>query len=148
MKTRDLVHFDVDLMDSMALSCVLYSYCPFLKSSHFDRLFVEPSSQEQCAHNALILIDALRTISFSYDVQPSDILSPNPIFMILFCAHLYSTLPSYKPSKAISFSIKLGGNANAKVTLVVFASNMYLLALYNYLLVFLDNCIKFKFKEN
>ena len=115
VKVRHLVRFDIDLMDSMALSCVLYSYCPFLKSSHFNRLFVEPSTQEQCSHNALILIDALRTISFCYDIQPSDLLSPNPVFIVLFCSHLYSTLPSYKPSKEINFSTKLGKKINSKV---------------------------------
>ena len=115
MQARHLVHFDVDLMDSMALSCVLYSYCPFLKSTYFDNLYVEPSTPEQCAHNALIFVDALKTISFSYDIQPSDILSPNPIFMVLFCAYLYSTLTSYVPVQEIKLCTKLGKRTNAKV---------------------------------
>ncbi len=102
-------------MDCMALSCVLFSYCPFLKSTHFDRLFVEPLTPEQCAHNALVFTSALKDISFNYDIQPSDILSPNPIFMILFCAVLYSTVPSYEPIKKIKLGAKLGEKATIKV---------------------------------
>lgn len=118
MPARQLVHFDVDLMDSMALSCVLYSYCPFLKETHFDKLFVEPSTPEQCSHNALILVDALKSISCSYDIQPSDILSPNPIYMVLFCAHLYSILTSYVPAQEVKLQTKLGKITNAKVIVI------------------------------
>lgn len=118
IQARYLVHFDVDLMDSMALSCVLYSYCPFLKSTHFDKLYMEPSTPEQCAHNALIFVDAVKTIGLSYDVQPIDILSPNPIFMILFCAYLYSTLSTYKAVDNITFSTALGKTSEAKVKLL------------------------------
>lgn len=115
LQARHLVHFDVDLMDSMALSCVMYSYCPFLQSTHFGQLYVEPSTPGQCAHNALLFVDALKSIGLNYDVQPSDILFPNPIFMILFCAHLYSTLSTYKAVDKIKFSTALGETSNGKV---------------------------------
>lgn len=111
----DVVNFDVDLMDSTALSCVLYSYCPFLKNSHFSSLFHEPSSQEQCVHNSIIVIKALRHIGINYSVQPNDICSPNPIFMILFCAHLYFVLPLYEPIGAINFSTALTKTDEVKV---------------------------------
>ena len=112
-----IANFDVDLMDSMALCCVLLSYCPFLKHSHFSKLFREPATQEQCAHNAIVFLNALRYIGISYNVQQNDICSPNPIFMILFCAHLYFVLPTYKPTNTIEFSAALTKCDEVKVNL-------------------------------
>lgn len=111
----EVINFDVDLMDSTVLSSVLLSYCPFLMCTHFSRLFIEPSSQEQCAHNAIIIIKALRYIGINYSIQQNDICSPNPIFMILFCAYLYSVLPSYKPVSSIQFSAPLSKTDEVKV---------------------------------
>lgn len=102
-------------MDSTVLSCVLLSHCPFLKKSHFVRLFSEPSSQEQCAHNAIIFVSALRCIGINYNIQQNDICSPNPIFMILFCAYLHFILPSYKPTESIKFSAALTKTDEVKV---------------------------------
>ena len=38
-------------------------------SSHFVRLFAEPSSPEQCSHNAVVLVEALRDVGLDYDCQ-------------------------------------------------------------------------------
>ena len=107
------------MMDSSVLACVLYSYCPLLRHSYLSRLFVEPHTPEQCAHNAIIMIDALRYIGINYGVQQSDICSPNPIFMILLCSHLYFVLPAYKPLDSIKFSVALTNHAEAKVGLLI-----------------------------
>ena len=122
-----IVNFDVDLMDSIALCCVLLSYCPFLKFSHFLKLFCKPLTQEQCAHNAIIFINALKYIGVKYDIQQNDICSPNPIFMILFCAHLYFTLPAYKSKNTIIFSAALTKSEEAKVIILmtVFSRNTF-----------------------
>lgn len=111
----EVVNFDVDLLDSIVLSSVLLSYCPFLMITHFSKLFGRPSSQEQCAHNAIILIKALDCIGINYDIQQNDICSPNPIFMVLFCAYLYFSLPSYKPVSSIHFSAPLTKTDEVKV---------------------------------
>lgn len=127
----EVVNFDVDLMDSSVLSSVLYSYCPFLRHSHFSRLFVEPSTPEQCAHNAIIVISALRYIGINYNVQQNDICSPNPIFMILLSAHLYFVLPAYKPVDSIKFSTSLTKSDEVKVSknswFYTFSYDLYLL---------------------
>ena len=115
MEVIYLAEFGVDLVDALALSCVLYSYCPFLRSTHFDRLCVKPVTPEQYTHNVLIFVDALKAIELNYDIQPSDILCPNPIFMVLFCAHLYSTLSAYKPLDTMTFSSILGKTSEGKV---------------------------------
>ena len=115
-----MVNFDVDLMDSSVFSCVLYSYCPFLRHSHFSKLFFEPYTPEQCAHNAIIIIDALRHIGITYNIQPSDICSPNPIFMLLLASHLYFVLPAYKPMDSIKFSAALSKSDEVKVIFICF----------------------------
>ena len=38
-------------------------------SSYFVRLFSEPSSPEQCSHNAVVLVEALRDVGLDYDCQ-------------------------------------------------------------------------------
>jgi len=35
------------------------------------RLFAEPSSPEQCSHNAVVLVEALRDVGLDYDCQVS-----------------------------------------------------------------------------
>ena len=112
---NDIINFDVDLMDGTVLACVLYSYFPFMKNSHFARLYNNPSTPEQCAHNAIIILSALKYVGINYDVQQSDLCSPNPIFMILFCAHLFCVLPAYEPSDIIKFSADLGATDEVKV---------------------------------
>jgi hypothetical protein len=111
----EVVNFDVDLMDGSVIFCVLYSFCPFLKHSHLSKLFIEPCSPEQCAHNAIIIIDALKYIGVSYNIQQNDICSPNPIFMCLLSAHLYFVLPAYKPTETIKFSTSLARTDEVKV---------------------------------
>lgn len=111
----EVVNFDTNLMDGTVLACVLYSYCPFLKQSHFEKLFFQPSALEQSVHNAIIIIKALRYIGIKYDVQQTDISSPNPIFMILFCAHLFHVLPSYKPNDTIKFLTPLSTSEEVNV---------------------------------
>ena len=41
--------------------------CVLQVSSHFSRLYVEPSSPEQCSHNTVVFVDALRSIGIDYD---------------------------------------------------------------------------------
>lgn len=114
-----MVNFDVDLMDSSVLCCVLYSYCPFLRHSHISKLFIEPYTPEQCAHNAIVMINALRYIGINYNVQQNDICSPNPIFMCLLSAHLYFNLPAYKPTDSIKFSTSLTKTDEVKVNVII-----------------------------
>lgn len=91
------MNFDVDLMDCTVFACVLASYCPFLVQSHLSQLFTEPADQEQCTHNAIVFIHALRYIGIDYDVQPNDLVSPNPISLMLLAAFLCQRLPTFKP---------------------------------------------------
>ena len=102
-------------MDCSALACVLAAYCPFLNHTHFTKLYMEPATPEQCSHNAVILVDALQYIGLEYDVLPTDITSPNPIAMILLCAHLYQRLPAYRPRKIITFEGTLNSTVLQKV---------------------------------
>lgn len=59
-------------------------------------MYMNVSSPEECFHNALSVIHALRTIGIDYDIHPTDIMQPNAISMLLFVNNLYITLPQYK----------------------------------------------------
>ncbi len=83
-------------MDCTVFACVLASYCPFLVDSHLQELFAEPTNQEQCTHNAIILVRALRHAGIDYDLQPNDLVSPDPISLLLFTVFLCQQLPAFK----------------------------------------------------
>lgn len=97
------------------LACVLISYCPFLAETHFERLYTFPSSPEQCSHNAIVLVGALKYIGVDYDIQPSDLCSANPISMILFVLHLYEGMSEFTPRKTLMFDAVLGESVNQQV---------------------------------
>ena len=59
-------------------------------------MYLNVRSPEECFHNALSIIHALRTLGMDYDIHPTDIMQPNAINMLLFITHLYITLPHYK----------------------------------------------------
>ena len=95
-------------MDSVVLACALISYCPFLLETHFERFYTFPSSPEQCSHNAVILVGALKYIGIDYDIQPCDLCSENPISMILLVLHLYERMSAFSPKKTLMFDAVLG----------------------------------------
>ncbi|XP_075769379.1 cilia- and flagella-associated protein 47 isoform X3 [Pelodiscus sinensis] len=101
---RWIVNFDRDLLDGLVLAAQVAAYCPYLISTHFVNMYTKPRSPEQCLHNCLILVNALRAISLYIDVQASDICDPNPIMMLMLCVYLYERLPQYLPKKTIEFT--------------------------------------------
>ena len=111
-----MIHnFDTDLKDSIALACVLVSYCPFLAETHFENFYTYPSTPEEYSHNAIILVSALEYIGITYDIQPTDLCASNPIFMILLVLHLYERMPSFKPNKVLTFETVLGEDVTKQV---------------------------------
>ena len=97
------------------LACVLISYCPFLVETHFDCFYAFPSSPEECSHNAIVLVGALKYIGIDYDIQPGDLCSANPISMILFVLHLYEKMSSFTPKKTLTFNAVFGESVNQQV---------------------------------
>lgn len=112
---KQITNFDSDLMDSTVLACVLTSYCPFLVETHFEHLYEHPCHPEQCSHNAITFIHALKHIGIDYDILPSDICSPNAVSMILFVVHLYERMFSFKLKETLTFETVLGEAVNQQV---------------------------------
>ncbi|XP_074066731.1 cilia- and flagella-associated protein 47 [Macrotis lagotis] len=102
-----IVNFDKDLLDGLILAAQLAAYCPFLIPTHFVDMYTSPHSPEQCLHNCLIVVNALREIDLNIDIQAIDICDPNPVLMLMFCVYLYENLPSYLPSKIVDFPCSL-----------------------------------------
>ena len=100
---RRVVNFDLDLMDGTVLACCLLQFVPHLKTTLLNRLYLQPQNPEHCLHNASKIIESLQSIAFDFDITVSDIIMPNPIFMLLLCTHLFLRLPSYLPKKDINF---------------------------------------------
>ena len=66
-------------------------------------MYSQPATAEQCLHNALKVVNAMRHIGIDYDIQAIDITDPNPISLILLCLHLYTNLPQYLPKNKVEF---------------------------------------------
>lgn len=66
-------------------------------------MYTHPASAEQCLHNALKLVSALRLLGIDYDIQAIDITDPNPISLLLLVIHLYNNLPHYLPKGNVDF---------------------------------------------
>lgn len=139
----EVVNFELDFMDSTVFACLLSSYCPFLIESHLKRLHSEPTSPEECSHNAIILVDALKHAGLEYDIQPNDICSPNPVSVILFCSFLYKRLRFFKPKNTLNFETILNSSVSQQVSISssLKSLNATLPMCYGSLLQFVDNVI-------
>ncbi|XP_048577373.1 cilia- and flagella-associated protein 47-like isoform X2 [Nematostella vectensis] len=100
---RWIVNFEFDFMDGLVLAALLAAYVPFLVSTHLHSMYLHPSTAEQCLHNVLKVVEALRHIGMDYEIQSTDITQPNPITIMLLCLHLYRRLPQYLPRATIDF---------------------------------------------
>ncbi|CAH8871783.1 unnamed protein product [Trichobilharzia szidati] len=112
-----VTNFDNDLRDGIVLASTIGAYIPSLIPNFLSKIYTQPTSKEKCFHNAIILVQALRTIRFEYDLYPSDITSPHPFAMSLLCLHLFCQLPDYLPKQTIHFTGLL--NSSAKRQLVI-----------------------------
>lgn len=100
---RWIVNFDVDFMDGLVLAALVSAHVPFVISTHLYSMYTRPSKAEQCLHNVLKVVEALRHIGLDYDIQPTDLTEPNSITILLLCIHLYQRLPHYLPRATVAF---------------------------------------------
>ncbi|CAE1306735.1 unnamed protein product [Acanthosepion pharaonis] len=100
---RWVVNFDFDLNDGLVIATLIGAYLPFLVQSHISKMVTFPMTHEHYLHNSLKIVCALRSVGIDYDIQAMDIIDPNPIYMLLFCAHLFQVLPHYIPHNTVEF---------------------------------------------
>ncbi|XP_033113331.1 cilia- and flagella-associated protein 47-like isoform X2 [Anneissia japonica] len=117
--SRWVVNFDYDLLDGLVLAALLAAHVPFLVNTHLRDMYTHPATAEQCLHNALKVVNALKSIGVDYDIQAIDITDPNPISLLLLCIHLYQRLPQYVPKSSVDFL----GSLHATVTRQVRLTN-------------------------
>lgn len=79
--------------DCLIFVAVTCSYCPYL-ISHFTDLFIHPVKNEEFIHNACRLVQAWNKILLSYDINPTTLVSLNPIEMLMLTVYLYNILPT------------------------------------------------------
>ncbi|KAM3935444.1 cilia- and flagella-associated protein 47 [Leptodactylus fuscus] len=115
--TRWIMNFDKDLLDGLVLAAQMAAYCPYLISTHFISMYTNPETPEQCLHNCLILVSALRAVNLNIDIQATDICDPNPVTMLMLCVYLHEKLPLYVPKKTITFDGALHQTISRQVRL-------------------------------
>ncbi|KAL4233464.1 hypothetical protein ACF0H5_008145 [Mactra antiquata] len=114
---RWIVNYDFDLLDGLVLGAVLGAHMPFLIKTHLQDMYTHPASAEQCLHNALKIVNAMRYAGIDYDIQAIDITDPNPIALLLLCGHLYQRLPQYLPKANVEFTGSLHNTVSRQVKL-------------------------------
>ncbi|KAL8606797.1 hypothetical protein ACOMHN_049626 [Nucella lapillus] len=116
---RWVVNFELDLMDGLVLGALLGAHMPFLIKTHLEDMYTHPTNAEQCLHNALKIVHAMRFTGMDYDVQAVDITDPNPVMMLLLVTYLFHNLPCYLPKATMEFT----GTLHSTVTRQVKVSN-------------------------
>ncbi|XP_059154686.1 cilia- and flagella-associated protein 47-like isoform X2 [Physella acuta] len=130
--SRWIVNFDYDLMDGLVIGALLGAHMPFLIKSHLEGMYTHPETAEQCLHNALKVINAMKFAYIDFDVQAIDITDPNPIALLLLVVSLYQRLPQYSPKTTIEFV----GGLHSVVTRQVKVTNTSVKSLiYNVIIV-------------
>ncbi|XP_077399924.1 cilia- and flagella-associated protein 47-like isoform X1 [Vanacampus margaritifer] len=114
---RWIVNFDLDFTDGLVLAALIAAYCPYLISSHFQRMYTTSPNLEQILHNNIIIVQALTILSLNMDLQPTDLSDPNPVQMLILCVHLYERLPQYQPANTITLSGSLHRTLSKQVHL-------------------------------
>ncbi|KAI0223616.1 Cilia- and flagella-associated protein 47 [Lamellibrachia satsuma] len=115
--SRWIVNFDFDLLDGLVIATTLAAHAPFLVESHLSDMYTHPKTAEECLHNALKIINALRFLRMDYDIQAIDITDPNPVTLLLLCLHLYNHLPNYIAKSTVEFSGALHSSVQRQVRL-------------------------------
>lgn len=114
---RWIVNYDFDLLDGLVLGSVLGAHMPFLIKTHLQDMYTQCATAEQCLHNALKVVNAMRYAGIDYDIQAIDITDPNPIALLLLCSHLYHRLPQYIPKANVEFAGGLQSTISRQVKL-------------------------------
>eukprot|EP00931_Biecheleriopsis_adriatica_P036216 TRINITY_DN2086_c0_g1_i7.p1 TRINITY_DN2086_c0_g1~~TRINITY_DN2086_c0_g1_i7.p1 ORF type:complete len:2928 (-),score=554.29 TRINITY_DN2086_c0_g1_i7:9-8792(-) len=112
---RRVCCFDTDLEDSIVLSVVIQSHVPNCQAVQNMRL--QCTTLDHHEENAMHIIAALQEVGLSFPIQASDIASPQPKDMLLFCMFLFQNLPHYVPKTVIVFSTMLGVNMTKNIEL-------------------------------
>uniref|UniRef100_A0A3Q4AMH9 Cilia- and flagella-associated protein 47 domain-containing protein n=1 Tax=Mola mola TaxID=94237 RepID=A0A3Q4AMH9_MOLML len=66
---RWIVNFDLDFVDGLVLASLLAAYCPYLISSHFQKIYTRASNLEQIFHNNIIVCQVLNALRLNLDIQ-------------------------------------------------------------------------------
>ena len=100
-------------------------------------MYTNPSSAEQCLHNALRVVSAMQSIGIEYDIQATDITDPNPITLMLLIVQLYQQLPHYLPRNTVEFI----GSPHTSIFRQVYAYINYTFneTIYIYVLIKIQN---------
>lgn len=85
-------------------------------TSELSDLYTQPNSAEQCLHNALKVVNALRKLGLDYDILATDITEPNAVSILLLCVYLYQRLPFYLPTKTVEFTGSLFSTVTKQVS--------------------------------
>ncbi|XP_065057284.1 cilia and flagella-associated protein 47-like isoform X2 [Rhopilema esculentum] len=115
--SRWIVNFENDFLDGLVLASLIAAHTPFIIPKFFASMYTHPLTAEQCLHNALKVVEAIRYLGMDYDAVATDITEPNPISMLMLCIYLYHRLPHYIPRSKVEFTGPLHSDVTKQVKL-------------------------------
>lgn len=103
---KQINNYTSDLEDGLALCAVLVSHWPALSDLQ-SQIVKQPSQLSDRESNAKVFISMLLALQCPFQVEESDILTPNQCNMLCLVAYLYNWLPQLIPVSTVVFSGKL-----------------------------------------
>lgn len=100
LEFKPLENFCNDLSDSLVLIAVTARYCPFL-IPYFKDIHKTALTGEQKCHNAIRLLAAWEKMNLSFKINPTDIVYPVSLQMVMLVNHLYDVLPHLYPEQTL-----------------------------------------------
>ncbi|XP_049814072.1 cilia and flagella-associated protein 47-like [Schistocerca nitens] len=114
---RTVNNFSSDLQDSLVLSAVTASHCPYLIPLYLSKVLPNPTNLSQLYHNARCVCDAWEAVGLGFTVTAANIVNASPPFTVGLVAHLYEFLPGVYPQETIYFNTDLGGEITHEIVL-------------------------------
>lgn len=109
--------FDIteSIVDSYALACATYHYCPYLKE-YFTIFHMEDSYETQY-YNAAKLVSAWKELNITFDVQPTNITQPNIVHLMMFLTYLYDFLPQLEVKETHSLYANIANKTKKSIVI-------------------------------
>ncbi|XP_015513990.2 cilia- and flagella-associated protein 47-like [Neodiprion lecontei] len=117
LQPRTISNFESDLSDSLVLIAVTAAYCPYLIRDHFKNIYIAPQNMEEIFHNGICLTAAWRRVRIGFMITAAQIVNPNCVQMVMLVTHLYSILPTLRPSKQLQFCCPLTETITRQITI-------------------------------
>ena len=110
-----VTNFEKDLQDCRVYASVLINHVPSTKKSLVN--VRKTDSAKGCFENAQVLVAAMQALQIEYCPSAQDLATGPPRDQLLFCVHLFNTMPGFVPKATVSFDGRLNDGVQKHIEL-------------------------------